>query len=76
VDIEQKQMDQQTYITTLEVNVIHTKDDFGYTLSADEYGTVTISHMEGMEAMAGTTNHIHIPKDGIQHIIDALVKFQ
>jgi hypothetical protein len=71
-----KQMDQQTYITTLEVNVLHTKDDFGYTLSADEYGTVTISHMEGMEAMTGTTNHIHIPKDGIQHIIDALVKFQ
>jgi hypothetical protein len=26
--------------------------------------------------MTGTTNHIHIPKDGIQHIIDALVKFQ
>ena len=71
-----KQMDQQTYITTLEVNVIHTKDDFGYTLNADEYGTVTISHMVGMEAMTGTTNHIHIPKDGIQHIIDALVKFQ
>ena len=36
----------------------------------------TISHTEGMEAMTGTTNHIHIPKDGIQHIIDALVKFQ
>jgi hypothetical protein len=32
--------------------------------------------MVGMEAMTGTTNHIHIPKDGIQHIIDALVKFQ
>ena len=64
------------YRTTKEINIIHKTDDFGYTLNADEYGTVCITSTEGLEAMTGKTAHLHIPKDCIQHIIDSLEHFK
>ena len=64
-----------SYRTTKEINIFHTTDDFGYTFTADEYGTVCISETQGMEAMTGTTTHIHVPKDCIPDFVEALLQF-
>jgi hypothetical protein len=64
------------YRTTKEINIRHKTDDFGYTFTADEYGTVCLTSTEGLEAMTGETTHLRIPKDCIQHIIDSLEQFK
>ena len=64
-----------SYETTKEINIRHTTDDFGYTFTADEYGTVCITEMQGMEAMTGKTTHVIVPKDCISHFINALKNF-
>jgi hypothetical protein len=65
----------QTYRITKEINLFHTTDDFGYCFTADECGTVCITETQGLEAMTGTTTHLHVPKDCIPHFIKALESF-
>jgi len=55
-----------------EIRIIHMQDDWDYVFTTDEYGTVGVDYNEGLEAMTGKNTIIHIPKDCIQHFIDAL----
>jgi hypothetical protein len=64
------------YEISKQINIRHKTDDFDYTFTADEHGTVCISSTEGLEAMTGKTTHLHIPKDCIQHIINSLEQFK
>jgi hypothetical protein len=65
-----------TYDIQKEIKIRHTTDDWEYSFTADEYGTVCIFYTEGMEAMTGETKTIHIPKDCIQNFIDVLEQFK
>ena len=60
------------YQITKEIRILHTKDDWDYTFTTDEYGTVTIVCTEGLAAMTGKTTSIDIPKDCIPHFVNAL----
>jgi hypothetical protein len=75
---EIKEISQPTmqYEISKQINIRHKTDDFDYTFTADEYGTVCISSTEGLEAMTGKTTHLHIPKDCIQYIINSLEQFK
>lgn len=53
-----------TYEITKEIRILHTKDDWDFVFKTDEYGTVSVEGDNGFG--------IHIPKDCIQHFIDAL----
>lgn len=70
------EMDGPIYTTTREIRIIHNTDDWDYTFTADEYGTVSVTLTEGLEAMTGKTTIIHIPKDCIQHFINTLEQFK
>ena len=74
------EMDRPTYTTTKEIRILHNTDDWDYTFTADEYGTVCVTFTEGLEAMTGTTRTIprtiHIPKECIQHFINTLEQFK
>lgn len=70
------EMDRPTYTTTKEIRILHNTDDWDYTFTADEYGTVCVTFTEGLEAMTGTNRTIHIPKDCIQHFINTLEQFK
>ena len=61
-----------TYSITKEIRILHEQDDWDFVFETDEYGTVEVRCHEGLEAFAGKTSSIHIPKDCIQHFIDAL----
>jgi len=60
-----------SYQITKEIR-IHHEDGWDYVFTTDEYGTVGVNYHEGLEAFSGKTKSIHIPKDCIQHFIDAL----
>ena len=64
-----------SYTITKEIRILHNTDDWDYVFSADEYGTVNVTCTEGLEAMSGNITTIHIPKDCIQHFINALESF-
>jgi hypothetical protein len=61
-----------TYQITKEIRILHEQDDWDYVFKTDEYGIVTVDYNEGLEAFSGKSKSIHIPKDCIQHFIDAL----
>jgi len=61
-----------TYKITKEIRIHNTEDDWDYVFTTDEYGTVEVLLHEGLEAFSGKTTSIRIPKDSIQHFIDAL----
>ena len=65
-----------TYTITKEIRILHNEDDWDYVFSADEYGTVSVTCTEGLENMTGKITIIHIPKDCIQIVIDALEQFK
>jgi hypothetical protein len=65
-----------SYEISKNITIRHTEDDWEFSFSSDEYGTVTVYLNEGLESMHGETTAIHIPKDCIQHFIDALRSFQ
>ena len=62
-----------SYEISKNITVRHTKDDWEFSFSSDEYGTVSVYCLE---SMTGKTTAIFIPKDCIQHFIDALRSFQ
>jgi hypothetical protein len=57
-----------TYRITREIRILHEQDDWNYVFTTDEYGTVEVR----LEELSGKPKSIHIPKDSIQHFIDAL----
>ena len=61
-----------TYQITKEIRILHTKDDWDFVFKTDDDGTVEVRSNEGLEAFSGENTSIHIPKDCIQHFIDAL----
>ena len=65
-----------SYEISKNITVRHTEDDWEFSFSSDEYGTVSVYCNEGLESMTGKTTAIFIPKDCIQHFIDALRSFQ
>jgi len=61
-----------SYEISKQIRIHHTEDDWDYVFTTDEYGTVEVRSHEGLEAFSGKNTSIHIPKDCIQHFIDAL----
>jgi hypothetical protein len=65
-----------TYQISKQIRIHNTEDDWGYVFTTDEYGTVGVNCHEGLEAFSGENTSILIPKDCIQHFIDALEKLK
>ena len=65
-----------TYQITKEIRILHTKDDWDFVFKTDDDGTVEVRSHEGLEAFSGENTSIYIPKDCIQHFIDALEQFK
>ena len=80
------------YIVSNQVRIHHVDDDWNLIFTADEYGTVTVAHAQGTpvtpnenpkkvvdilssKRLPNYTN-LHIPKDCLQHFIDALEQFK
>ena len=60
-----------TYHITKEIKIHNDEDGWEFVFTTDEYGTV------GVHSTNGPTFQItHIPKDCIQHFIDALEQFK
>jgi hypothetical protein len=60
-----------TYEISKQIRIHNTEDDWDYVFTTDEYGSVEISYNEDLKLMPHTTNFF-IPRDCIQHFIDAL----
>jgi hypothetical protein len=75
-EIKEIQQPTMPYEITKQINIRHKTDDFDYTFTADEYGTVCISATDGETTMTSNGNHLYIPKDCIQHIINSLEQFK
>ena len=58
-----------TYSISNQIQILHTEDEWDYLFTTDEYGTVDVAFREKFKV--GKTS-ILIPKDCIQHFIDAL----
>jgi len=65
-----------TYSISKQIRIHNTEDDWDFVFTTDEYGTVEVRSHEGLEAFSGENTSIHIPKDCIQHFIDALEQFK
>lgn len=65
-----------SYEISKNITILNIEEDWEFTLSSDDNVTVTVHLNEGLESMHGETTAIHIPKDCIQHFIDALRSFQ
>jgi hypothetical protein len=61
-----------TYEISKQIRIYNTEDDWDFVFTTDEYGTVRVNCHEGLEAFSGKNTSIHIPKNCIQHFIDAL----
>jgi hypothetical protein len=59
-----------TYKITKSICIHHEEDLWEFNLKTDEYGTVGVT--VGVHNGIRIPNGIHIPKDCIQHFIDAL----
>jgi len=62
-----------TYSISNQIQILHTEDEWDYLFTTDEYGTVDVAFRENFKV--GKTS-ILIPKDCIQHFIDALEKLK
>ena len=62
-----------TYSISNQIQIRHTEDEWDYLFTTDEYGTVDVAFRENFKV--GKTS-ILIPKDCIQHFIDALEQFK
>ena len=56
-----------TYQITKSICIHHEEDGWDFNFKTDEYGTVSVTTSND-----ATFQNIHIPKDCIQHFIDAL----
>jgi len=60
-----------TYEISKQIRIYNNEDEWDYVFTTDEYGTVTVAYRENLREMPNCQT-IHIPKDCIQHFIDAL----
>ena len=60
-----------TYEISKEIRIYNKEDEWDYVFTTDEYGTVAVAYRENLRVMPDCQT-IHIPKDCIQHFIDAL----
>ena len=60
-----------SYEISKQIRIYNTEDEWDYVFTTDEYGTVTVAYRENLRVMPDCLT-IHIPKDCIQHFIDAL----
>ena len=65
-----------SYEISKNITILNIEEDWEFRLSSDDNRTVTVHLNEGIEAMHGKSTTIFIPKDCIQHFIDALRSFQ
>jgi hypothetical protein len=69
-----------TYKISKDITILHIEDAWKFSFSFDEYGNVTVCSNEDIETMHGEysrkSTEISIPKDCIQHFINALRSFQ
>jgi hypothetical protein len=56
-----------TYTISKEIRIHNDQDGWEYVFTTDDYGTVNVQDSNGP-----TFQTIHIPRDCIQHFIDAL----
>ena len=56
-----------TYTIAKQIIIHHDEDGWEYIFTTDEYGTVSM-----LDSNGSTVQNILIPKDCIQHFIDAL----
>jgi hypothetical protein len=63
--------DEMNYEISKQIRIHNTEDEWDYVFTTDEYGTVTVAYRENLRVMPDSLA-IHIPKDCIQHFIDAL----
>jgi len=62
-----------TYQITKSICIHHEEDGWDFNFKTDEYGTVSVTTSFGNDP---TFQYIDIPKDCIQHFIDALEQFK
>lgn len=62
---------EMTYEISKQIRIHNTEDDWDYVFTTDEYGSVEISYNQDLKLMPHTT-HFFIPRDCIQHVINAL----
>ena len=63
--------DEMNYEISKQIRIYNKEDEWDYVFTTDEYGTVTVAYRENLRVMPESLA-IHIPKDCIQHFIDAL----
>lgn len=56
-----------TYTISKEITIHNDQDGWEYVFTTDDYGTVSVRDSNGP-----TFQTIHIPRDCVQHFIDAL----
>ena len=76
------------YIVSNQVRIHHVDDEWNFVFTADEYGTVTVAHTqratENLEKVVdilaskrlSNYRNLYIPKNCIQHFINALEQFK
>ena len=80
------------YLVSNQVRIHHVDDEWNFVFTTDEYGTVTVLYTQGTPAAPNENpkkvvdilsskrlpnyTNLHIPKDCLQHFIDALEQFK
>jgi hypothetical protein len=62
---------EMNYEISKQIRIHNTEDEWDYVFATDEYGTVAVAYRENLR-VPSCCRTIHIPKDCIQHFIDAL----
>lgn len=63
------------YLVSNQVRIHHVDDEWNLVFTTDEYGTVTVLYNEKLGLSPKCTN-LYIPKNCIQHFINALEQFK
>jgi hypothetical protein len=64
-----------SYEISKQIRIYNNEDEWDYVFTTDEYGTVAVAYRENLVVMPNCQT-IHIPKDCIQHFIDALTELK
>jgi hypothetical protein len=64
-----------SYEISKQIRIHNTEDEWDYVFTTDEYGTVAVAYRENLR-VPSCCRTIHIPKDCIQHFIDALTELK
>ena len=64
-----------SYEISKQIRIHNTEDEWDYVFTTDEYGSVAVAYRENL-SVPSCCRTIHIPKDCIQHFIDALTELK